>query len=171
MKQKRRRDSQLKVSKHVHLTPEGEAQIKQFAKENDTSFSAAIEMLALTGMEVDTVQSILPFILESVHRSVRSAFNRMAKLSSAAAIEAGASREIASVTLLQQLNLLRRLYPDEYEGMMQIGREEPDDLMIRAARDRINVTARSQSVRRLKKPLIDIDDILSEMPSQGQSDE
>ncbi len=155
-----RSPSLRKARKQITLTPEGRTLIQAYADANNTSFSAAIEMLALAGMETDTVKSVIPFVMNQLWRAVNSSFNRMAKLTASAAVEAGAAHDLTAIYLLHHLNSLRYAYPDEYETVLQLDEDDPDAAKIRVLQGEIKQIARTRSARRLKKSLAELDEIM-----------
>ena len=61
--------------KTITLTDAGRGQIHTFAKTHQMTFSAAIETLALIGMEADLTALLIPLIHSSVERGMERQFN------------------------------------------------------------------------------------------------
>ena len=66
--------------KTITLTDDGREQIQAFAEAHQMTFSAAIETLALVGLEADLTTLLVPLINNSVSKGMQRQFNRMAKL-------------------------------------------------------------------------------------------
>jgi hypothetical protein len=91
------------VRKHIRLRPEARDRIQAWANKNQTSFSAAIEGLALAGMENATLESIASFLVLTVDRAFMRNFNRFAKLVVHAGLEAGAAKHTAQAVFFLHL--------------------------------------------------------------------
>lgn len=149
--------SPSKVKKNVSLTPETIEKIKRFSEQHEVSFSAAIEGLALIGLDDDMATSVLPILTSSLFRVINRSFNRMAKLSAMSAIEAGAALEVSNAVLLQIMRSQYDRYGAEFEEKTRVPKRHP----IRKVRNQVSSVARYRSVRRLKSPLAEINEIIN----------
>lgn len=152
----RRRDPVLKKRKHISLSPDLIDEIQAMADENGVSFSAAIEGLVRAGLGQDTATSLLPIILNSIYRTVNSSFNRMAKIATMGVIEAGQARELSQAVLLQLVAEQHAQHGDAFEDAVIVPRGHP----ARKLTQRFSGVARHRTVKRMRQPIADLEDIL-----------
>lgn len=147
-----------KHKKTVTLTDNGREQIQAYADKHQMTFSAALEVLALIGMEADLTAILLPLVQETVNQALQRNFNRLAKLSLLGAAEAAMAHDLTTMLLLQFIRLEAYAHPDDFEERMLVSYEAEDSLDVRIrqmyaeARD----IARSRQQRVLKTPLADL---------------
>ena len=141
--------------KNLTLTLEGHDQINTYAQAHGLTFSAAIETLALIGMEADISSLLIPLINDSVEKGLRRHFNRLAKLSLLAAAEAAMAHDLTTMMLLQLIRHEAATNPANFEEVMQVSHdgEETLDGRIRAFYGEMRHLARHRQRRLLKKPL------------------
>ena len=142
-------------SKHIKLTEFGREKIDAWAQANGINFSAAIETLALMGLEDERSSYAIPALRATTLQGIRLAFNRIARLLSAIAIEAAASRTMSEGVMLQLIRELATDYPDDFAAMMRVSRDSRDLLhgRIRAFHEDIKASVEQDAIRRLKKPV------------------
>jgi hypothetical protein len=142
-------------SKHITLTEFGREKIDAWAQANGINFSAAIETLALMGLEDERSSYAIPALRATTLQGIRLAFNRIARLLSAIAVEAAASRTMSEGVMLQLIRELATDYPDDFAAMMRVSRDGRDLLhgRIRAFHEDIKASAEQDAIRRLKKPV------------------
>jgi hypothetical protein len=141
--------------KTITLTDDGRAQIQTFAKQHQMTFSAAIETLALIGMEADLSTLLIPLIHSSVERGMTRQFNRIAKLGLLAAAEASMAHDLTTMLLLQQIRQEAATHPQNFEEVMQVGQgnHTTQDGRIRAVYKDMRTVARGRQRALLRKPL------------------
>ena len=90
------------IPKKIRLTDEGLAAIKQWADDNNASFSAAIESLARLGLGQAPAEALAPMLVSVVRREIRTGYDRLVSLTAYGIIEAGTARRLAGAGLYQQ---------------------------------------------------------------------
>ena len=150
--------------KTITLTDDGREQIQTFAKKHQMTFSAAIETLALIGMEADLTALLIPLIQSSIEKGMQRQFNRMAKLGVLAAAEAAMAHELTTMLLLQQIRQEAANHPQDFEDVMQVGQGDrtTQDGRIRAVYRDMRTVARERQRALLKKPLRELVTLLHE---------
>ncbi len=144
--------------KNLTLTENGHDQIKTYAQAHGLTFSAAIETLALIGMEADLSTLLIPLINTSVEKGMRRHFNRMAKLTILAAAESAMAHDLTTMLLLQTVRHEAARYPEDFETRIPVSRDknEPLDARIREMYNRMRSLARQRQRRLLQKSLRDL---------------
>jgi hypothetical protein len=160
-KSKRRRDSEAKVKKHVSLTQAGAEQIQAWADAQGISFSAAIEGLALIGIDDELTNGLLQLIQASINRTFALNINRFAKLISFAGIEASAAKYAARGTyFLQLLDRVEGIQdPSLIRGRITVDPETPVGGEIAHLITERDKKQRWDAVKDLKKPLAELAEI------------
>ncbi len=92
---KRRRKAT--VRKNIRLTPETIASVTAWCQANKISFSAGLETLVKTSLGQPMAEAMVPAVVSSVRRAILHQSNRLAKLWSYAAVEAGVAARLAGV--------------------------------------------------------------------------
>lgn len=141
--------------KTITLTDAGREQIQAFAKKHQMTFSAAIETLALIGLEADLTALLIPLIHSSIERGMQRQFNRIAKLGLLAAAEAAMAHDLTTMLLLQQIRQEAVAHPQNFEEIMEVGQGDraTQDGRIRARYKEMRNVARGRQRALLKKPL------------------
>ena len=141
--------------KTITLTDAGREQIQAFAKKHQMTFSAAIETLALIGMEADLTTLLIPLIHSSVEKGMQRQFNRIAKLGLLAAAEAAMAHDLATMLLLQLIRQEAVANPTDFEKVLEVyqGDNSLRDGRIRAISQEMRTLARGRQRALLKKPL------------------
>ncbi len=144
--------------KTITLTDAGREQIQTFANSHQMTFSAAIETLALIGMEADLTALLIPLIDNSVEKGMKRNFNRMAKLTILAAAEAAMAHDLTTMLLLQTVRQEAVRHPEDFEIRIPVShdREESLDARIREMYNRMRRLARQRQRRLLQKSLQDL---------------
>ena len=143
------------------MTPHGLELVQTWADANNSSFSAAIESLALIGLDDDIANVLVPLILSVVSRTVERALDRYAKLTAFAAIQAGTSSRLTNALLLQEIRGQAQGAPERFESQMQVSQGDgPLADRILALHKQIHDHAVYDTVRRLKQPLEEIEAVL-----------
>ena len=163
--------------KHITITEDGHASIAAWAEAQRLTFSAAIEVLALTGIEdgASTASAILTANL--LERIVGRQFNRFAKLLSLTAIAAESVNWKTDALLLQLIRREAEEDPKNFVSNMAVSADPEDKraAQIRQMREEMKQVAHQTAVRRLKKPLQEADLLLHRedvemVDSQADSD-
>jgi hypothetical protein len=150
------------VRKQIRMTTHGLEQVQAWADANNSSYSAAIESLALIGLEDDIAHVLVPLILSVVSRTVERALDRYAKLTAFAAIQAGTAGRLTNALLLQAIRQQAQAAPEHFEAAMQVRRGDgPLAGRILALHKQLHDRARYDTVRRLKQPLAEIEAVLA----------
>ena len=159
--------------KTITLTDDGREQIQAFAEAHQMTFSAAIETLALVGLEADLTTLLVPLINNSVSKGMQRQFNRMAKLGVLAAAEAAMAHELTTMLLLQQIRQEAASHPQDFEDVMQVGQGDrtTQDGRIRAVYQAMRTVARERQRALLKKPLRELVTLLQEKSGELVIDE
>jgi hypothetical protein len=160
--------------KMISLTDDGREQIQRFAEAHGMSFSAAIESLALTGMNADLTHLLVPLLREVVNKALQRNFNRIAKLSLIGAAEGAMAHELASMLLMQFIRREAHEHADDFEMRLLVSYEPEDilDARIRHAFRDARKVARNRQQRALKTHLAELVTRLSELndaPDEGEN--
>lgn len=151
-------------SKHIMLTEFGREKIETWAKANGLNFSAAIETLALMGLDDERSIYAIPALRATTLQGIRLSFNRIARLLSDIAIEAAASRTMSEGIMLQLIRELAEAHPDDFIDKMRIardGRHQPHT-RIRAFHDDIRESVERDAIRRLKKSVSRVQELFAD---------
>jgi len=150
-------------SKHVMLTEFGREKIEAWAQANGLNFSAAIETLALMGLDDERSSYAIPALRATTLQGIRLSFNRIARLLSDIAIEAAASRTMSEGIMLQLIRELAAEHPDDFTAMMRISRDGRDQAhsQIRAFHEDIKTNVEQEAVRRLKKSVSRVQELFA----------
>lgn len=149
--------------KHIMLTVFGREKIEAWAEANGLNFSAAIETLALMGLDDERSSYAIPALRATTLQGIRLSFNRIARLLSDIAIEAAASRTISEGIMLQLIRELAVEHPDDFVDMMNISRDGRNQAhtRIRAFHDDITHSAEQKAIRRLKKSVSRVQELFA----------
>lgn len=162
---KRNRRLSVTRPKSITLTEQGRERIQAYADGQGLNFSAAIEMLALRGLEDEGMYYLVPALRAVTLQGVRLAFNRMASLLSDIAIEAAAARTMSDAVMLQLIREMATAYPDDFIERMVVqrgGRRESVEGRIRAFHDEVKAGVEEEAVHRLKKAVGRVEAVLGE---------
>jgi hypothetical protein len=114
------------------LTEFGWEKIEAWTQANNLNFSAAIETLALMGLDDERSFYAIPALRATTLQGIRLSFNRIARLLSDIAIEAAASHAISEGVMLQLIRALAVKHPDDFTAVMRVSRDGRDQLHGRA---------------------------------------
>ncbi|MGH2535823.1 MAG: hypothetical protein ACRDHL_00340, partial [Candidatus Promineifilaceae bacterium] len=158
---KRARRPETTYSKHVRLTEFGREKIEAWAQANGLNFSAAIETLALMGLEDERSLYAIPALRAITLQGIRLSFNRLARLLSDIAIEAAVSRTMSEGIMLQLVRELAAESPDDFETLLRVRRDgrSPTDARIRHFHDDLKARVEQEAIRRLKRSLSRVDEL------------
>lgn len=153
--------------KHIKLTEVGRRDIEAWAQANQLNFSAAIETLALLGLEKEASSYMIPAMRATTLQGIRLAFNRLARLLSDIAIESAVNRTMSEGILLHLIRNLSEAHPDDFENLMRVPRDSrrQQDIRIRRIHDHIKQSMAERAAKRLRQPLAQIDGLLNEQPN------
>jgi len=159
--------------KMISLTDDGREQIQRFADAHSMSFSAAIETLALIGMNADLTHLLVPLLREVVNKALQGNFNRIAKLSLIGAAESAMAHELASMLLMQLIRREAHDHADDFEMRLLVSYEPEDilDARIRQAFSDARKVARNRQRRVLKTGLAELVTRLSELDEATAEEE
>ena len=153
----------LTRKKNITITESAHDQIEAWAQANNCYFSVAIETLALIGMGNEDA-TLLPRLVENaVERILNWQFHRMAKLLSMTALSAAEANLKVDALLLQLIRQEASADADHFVANMTVSSDPVDRRArrIRRMRDDIRALAHQQALEQLKRPLEQIDDLLS----------
>jgi hypothetical protein len=141
--------------KNLTLTQVGHDHIETYAESHNMTFSAAIETLALIGMEADLSALLIPLIDNSIEKVCQRHFNRLTKMTLLAAAEASLAHDIATMLLLQIVRQEAVQYPQDFEERLPVSFDPEDqlDFRIREIYNQMRRIARKRQKRLMKKPL------------------
>ncbi len=144
--------------KTITLTDAGREQIHSFAKSHQMTFSAAIETLALIGMEADLTALLIPLIDNSVEKGLQRNFNRLAKLTILAAAESAMAHDLTTMLLLQTVRQEAVRHPDDFEIRIPVSRDRNQqlDTRIREMYNQMRRLARHRQRKLLQQSLRDL---------------
>jgi hypothetical protein len=159
----RRRPDQT-YSKHIFLTEFGREKIMAWAQTHNLNFSAAIETLALMGLDDTRADYAIPALRATTLQGIRLAFNRIARLLSDVAIESAASRTLTEGILLQLVREEAEANPDDFDTAMLVPRGDDNRLhgRIRAFHDDIRASAEQAALKRLKRAVSRVQELFAE---------
>ena len=160
--QKRR--SVMTYSKHVMLTRIGREKIETWARANELNFSAAIETLALLGLDDEQSGYIIPALRATTLQGIRLAFNRLARLLSDIVIEAAASRTMSEGIMLQIIREQAVAHPENFEQVLPVSRDgnSQPDARIRRFHEAVKQTVEQEAISRLKRTMSRVDQLFDE---------
>jgi hypothetical protein len=161
------RNRRLSVTrpKCITLTEHGRERIQAYADAQGLNFSAAMETLALRGLEDDGMYYLVPALRAVTLQGVRLAFNRMASLLSDIAIEAAAARTMSDAVMLQLIREMAVAYPDDFIERMVVprgGGRNSVEGRIRAFHGDVKAGVDEEAMRRLKKAVGRVEAVLGE---------
>jgi hypothetical protein len=141
--------------KTIYLTGVGWEKIEAWGRANNLNFSAAIETLALAGLEDESVAYHIPLLRTTTMQAMQLVFNRFASLLSDIAIEAAIARTMSEGLMLQWIREAAEDDPDDFEQTMRVQRNgrSQKDKRIRAFHDAIKENAEHEAIRRMKKAI------------------
>jgi len=160
---KRARRADKTYSKHIMLTEFGRQKIEAWAQENEINFSAAIETLALLGLDDERNSYIIPAVRATTLQGIRLSFNRIARLLSRIALESAVARTMAEGVMLQLVRTQAAAFPDDFEERMRVSRDGrfPLDARIRAHLADIADSVEQTALARIKKPVAHVNELLA----------
>jgi len=161
------RNRRLSVTrpKCITLTEPGRERIKAYAEEQGLNFSAAIETLALRGLEDEGMYYLVPALRAVTLQGVQLALNRLAGLLSDIAVEAAAARTMSDAVMLQLIRTMAVSYPDDFMERMIVPRgaaQTSVDGRVRAFHDIVKAGVEEEAVRRLKQAVGRVEAVLGE---------
>ncbi len=161
------RNRRLSVTrpKCITLTEPGRERIQAYAEEQGLNFSAAIETLALRGLEDEGMYFLVPALRAVTLQGVRLALNRLAGLLSDIAVEAAAARTMSDAVMLQLIRETADAYPDDFIERMVVQRgaaRNSVDGRVRAFHDNVRAGVEEEAVRRLRKAVGRVEAVLGE---------
>lgn len=161
---KRKRRPDKTYPKTITLTEFGRSKIEAWAEENHINFSAAIEALALMGLDDERSIYAVPLMRATTLQGLQLTFNRIAKLLSAMATEAAISRSVSESILLQMIRETATQHPNDFETIMRVDRGSNVRInqRIRKFHDAIKESVETVALRRLKKPLVRLHALFAE---------
>jgi hypothetical protein len=161
---KRGRRPEKTYSKHVMLTEYGRARIEGWARENQLNFSAAIETLALLGLDDERSTFIIPALRATTLQGIRLTFNRQARLLSDIALEAAVARTMSEGIMLQLVRQAAAEHPEDFEEELLVRRDSRavTDTRIRRFHDGLKARVEETAVQRLRRTLSQIEELFQD---------
>ncbi len=156
--------------KTIYLTPLGRSQIEAWAQANQLNFSAAMETLALLGLNDERHLHLIPALRAVTLQGIQLAFNRLARLLSTIAIDSAVSRSMSEGIMLQLIRELSEVRPDDFEAVMRIPRDSrrQSDTRIRQFHDGIKEGLTQNALQRLRQPLKAFENLLQQEKEQTE---
>jgi len=160
---KRARRPDKTYSKHIMLTEFGRQKIEEWAQHHDINFSAAIETLALMGLDDERSSYAIPALRATTLQGIKLSFNRIARLLSSIAMESAVARTMTEGVMLQLVREQAVAYPDDFEKRMRVSRDGrfPLDTRIRAHLDDIAASIEQTALARMKKPVAQMNELFA----------
>jgi hypothetical protein len=155
--------SAIREKKLVTLSETAIQEIEDFSKQHNLTFSKAVEVLVLMGLNKKGLEIIVlaTFLRDVVRKESAQHYNRFAKLIAHAGLEAGAAKEAA-----QQLYFLRLVElskSGKFEQAVGVNPESPEGKKIIGFYSKKKQDFRWRSVQFLKKKLLELTEILEEV--------
>ena len=159
-----RRREEKTQKKTVYFTPLGRAEIEAWAETNQINFSAAVETLALLGLEKEASSYIIPAVRATTLQGIQLAFNRIARLLSDIAVDSAVARILNEAVMLQMIRELAETHPDDFETIMRVPRNSRhrQDVRVRQFHDDLKQQAGQQAARHLRQAVSQLDDLLND---------
>ena len=160
----RNRRADATSKKSVYLTPRGRSAIEGWAQQNKLNFSAAIETLALLGLDKGASDFIVPALRDVTLQGIKLATNRFAHLLSRIEANSVLNRMMLEAVLLQLIRELADEHPDDFEAIMRVPRDSQRqrDLRIRRFHSEIKRNLSQAIAERLRQSLDDATDSLTQ---------
>lgn len=112
--EKRRRKAT--VRKNMRFTPETIEQVTAWCQSTGVSFSAGAETLIKNSLGQPMAEAMVPAVVSAVRRAILHQSNRLSKLWSFAAVEAGVAARLSGISAKLAI---RRLITDEMFGFLE----------------------------------------------------
>lgn len=156
------RRSDKTYSKHIMLTEFGREKIEAWAEANGINFSAAIETLALLGLDDERSSYAIPALRATTLQGIRLSFNRIARLLSDIAVESAVARTMSEGIMLQLVRQQAAAFPDDFENRMRVSRDGrfPLDTRIRTHLADITSHIELAAIKRIKRPVAQVENLL-----------
>jgi len=100
------------IEKKIRLTPETYDAVEQWAKDNNVSYSAAVDTLCRIGLGQPPAEAVAPVVVSSIRREIASTYDRIIRLTLFNIIESGIASRMASVAV-------RELKPEQYKAIRE----------------------------------------------------
>lgn len=166
--------SKKRKEKLITLAPESRKAIQEYADRNSTTFSSAIETLALMAIKDSFHMGILEWIRQGVRREMARQHNRFAKLFAFNAMESSTAKETTSAVFIWTLQERYRDYADQlrpsekpthkgFQDFMSLKKGSLETEILTAEVKRRLARYRTRAVKNLRSPMAEYRDILDEM--------
>lgn len=173
--------SNKRQSKHVTLSEYSIDILSQFAEIHGINFSQTIERLALIGLQDTKAIGLAELVTATVKGEMSRQYNRFAKLSAMAAIEAGAAKEMVQSVywylLLNEYasyeeNLAEGELPsfNEFEAMFKVETDSAPGKIIGTMMKKRSEIARFKSVKSLRKGIEILHDLMREIEASEEQE-
>ena len=161
-KSKSERRSDKTYPKRIYLTEFGRIKIEAWAETHNINFSAAIETLALMGLEDNRADYAIPAVRATTLQGIQLAFNRLARLLSIIAMDSAVNRMANEAVLLQLIRELADEHPDDFEAIMRVPRDSQRtrDMRIRQFHDDVKMNMSQSAAQKLRQPVTDFEQLL-----------
>jgi hypothetical protein len=122
------------------------------------SFSAAIETLALIGLEADLGTLLVPLLNEAVKAGLKQYLGRLTRLNATAAAEAAMAHHLSTMLLLQVIRQEAANHPQDFETRLSVAYEPEEglDFRIREIYNQMCRLARTRQKRLMRQPLAEL---------------
>jgi hypothetical protein len=136
--------------KNICINDDARAAIQAWADQNGTTFSAAIETLALLGLGQSPATAMLAMVVSVVRRAVHGQMDRYGKLAAIAAIQSGMAANVSRASLRLAVQNRARARPQDFADTIFVSN---DDDPAEEAYRRICRNARLDVAQRLRDPM------------------
>ena len=149
---------------HISITHPAYEQVHEWAKKHGISFSAAMESLALIGLEQELATQ-LPLLINSLlERVLMQQFNRFAKLLSLAVLSSEEANVKVDTILLNLIRQEAQVNPSQFIQAMSVSTDPNNGtaMQIRNLREGMQRHAQDEALKRLKRPLSPQERVISQ---------
>ncbi len=163
-----------RLRKQIRLSPTTIAYIKEYMAMNELSnFSRTIEALALMSIRDARMLGVVAMLSSVIQQQMSRQFNRFAKLSVHAGIEAGAAKEAAMriywLLLLREMDeFAAGLNPheislSEFESRFAVDPKSPSGQTLITLLQKSRERFRARSVKELRRPIEELLDLIHDL--------
>lgn len=161
-------------AKNCSLSVTSIEHIQQYAQAHGMNFSRAIEGLALLAIEDKQTEGLIALLQETIRIEVMRQYNRIAKISVQAALEAGSAKEMTQTiywwVLLQEYEDYLEQLPNpeaanisDFEHRFRVKVDSTAGQILTEQLNRRRDRARYRSVKSLRSGIAELHDILDDL--------
>lgn len=141
------------IRKHISLTPESVRAVETYARQQEISFSAALESLALLGLGNRSAETLPRLLSELLDKTLNRYLGRCNRLSTQAVMAAEEANTKADFLVLQTLWREARQDPTGFEEKLGVSLNPADqpDGRVRQLQQQVKELAQAAAVERLRQ--------------------